>query len=183
MKPHPFPPTASGFTLIELVVAMAILGILLALAAPSFRDAMMNVRLTGAANDLMTDLSIARSEAVKRDVQTAVCASNDQKTCTGNPWEKGWIVMVDSDGDGQPDAPGPLKVTAGITGDTTLKRTDAGGATPSTRVAFGAGGMAVGGQATGSMFELCDSRKMGRNIWVTATGRASVKVNNSCTYP
>ena len=97
-----------GFTLIELMVAIMVLGILLGIAVPSFRDAALGSRLTGYANDLVAGVQIARSEAIKRNAPVTLCASEDGETCgTDAGWEVGWIVAaaprdeprLDADGD------------------------------------------------------------------------------------
>ena len=189
MKPHPHSSRRprAGFTLIELLVTVSILGILMSLAVPSLNDALMNVRLTGQANDLLTDLALARSEAVKRIVQTGVCARNAAGTaCSGtNVWSAGWIVFVDADANGAVDAgtDAIIKTVPAFPGTSTLVRTDGGGAAGTSRVAFGAAGTSVGGLATGSAFKLCDNRSKGRIITVSAMGRASVTTPATCVYP
>jgi type IV fimbrial biogenesis protein FimT len=84
------PKQTSGFTLLELIVAISIAGILMALAIPSFSDMIRNNRLTTYTNELVTALNVARSEAVKRGQQVVVRK-------TGTNWENGWQVFVDVD--------------------------------------------------------------------------------------
>jgi type IV fimbrial biogenesis protein FimT len=57
----------TGFTLIELMVVLAVIGVVLALAAPSFTGFLARKRVEGVAAELMTDLQLARSEAVARN--------------------------------------------------------------------------------------------------------------------
>ena len=64
-----------GFTIVELMITIVLIAILTTIAAPSLRDLVMNGRMTSLANDFMTDLSVARSEAVKRGVRTATTRS------------------------------------------------------------------------------------------------------------
>jgi type IV fimbrial biogenesis protein FimT len=88
-----------GFTLIELMVAIMVLGILLGVAVPSFRDAALSSRLTAYANDLVASAQIARSEAIKRNAPVTLCASAVGAACDeGGGWEVGWIVLT-ADGD------------------------------------------------------------------------------------
>lgn len=92
MKKH------NGFTLIELMIVVALVAILAAVGVPSFREFIQNNRLATQANTFLTGLKLARSEAVKRGVNVVVCASNDQVQCAGT-WNNGWILFVDGNGD------------------------------------------------------------------------------------
>ena len=66
-----------GFTIIELMVVVAVAGILLATAVPSFTDATARARLEGAANELSVDLQYARSEAVRRRTTATLTVDAD----------------------------------------------------------------------------------------------------------
>ncbi len=66
-----------GFTLLEVMITIAILAIALGIGVPSFIDFMRNSRLSGTANDLLADLNFARSESIKRHVPVTLCASSD----------------------------------------------------------------------------------------------------------
>jgi type IV fimbrial biogenesis protein FimT len=82
-----------GFTLIELIVTISIVGILLALAAPSFGEASLGSKLAATANRLLSSATLARSEAIKRNASITMCASSDGLNCAGSGgWEVGWIV-------------------------------------------------------------------------------------------
>jgi len=96
-------PKENGFTLIELIITLTVVGILTAIAVPALRQFVESSRLTTATNDFIGDLSLARIEAMKRGTvsQTVVCASSNGTSCTtGSTWQDGWIVFVDADASG-----------------------------------------------------------------------------------
>jgi type IV fimbrial biogenesis protein FimT len=124
---------STGFTLIELMTVVAIIAIVMGIAAPSLRDLILNARMSAQANDLLADLALARSEAIKRNARVAICSSSSGDTCTGGTalrpgaWEVGRIVFVDNNQNGlrEPDeavlrtAPeAPVGNTVTVTGDT-----------------------------------------------------------------
>ncbi len=99
-----------GFTLLELMVVLAIVGILMAIAIPAMGDFIRNGRITAAANDVMAALHFTRSEAIKRRQPVTLCTStnaldadntaNDAATCEDSEVITGWIVFVDLNQDG-----------------------------------------------------------------------------------
>lgn len=84
-----------GFTLVELIITLAVSGVLLSVAAPNFGDAMRNSAQIIITNDLMGALRLARSEAIKRSTRTAVCARAENSTC-GTDWSNGFITFIDN---------------------------------------------------------------------------------------
>lgn len=87
----------AGVTLIELMTALGILGILAAIAVPSFREYTRNARVQAASNDLFTSLSLARSESLRRGQPVAVCSSIDGETCADSDnWATGFILFNDN---------------------------------------------------------------------------------------
>lgn len=80
-----------GFSLIELMVVIAIIAIVVAVAAPSYESMMAGSRLTSSSNTLVGALRLARSEAVTSKQNVFVCSSDDQATCAGS-WANGGVV-------------------------------------------------------------------------------------------
>ena len=79
--------TQSGFTLPELLVTLAITGILLGIAVPSFSEFIKGMAVRSASFDLYSALSLARSEAIKRN-RPVVLAPKE------NDWKEGWTIKV-----------------------------------------------------------------------------------------
>jgi type IV fimbrial biogenesis protein FimT len=90
--------TEHGFTLLELMTALAVLAVLAAIATPSFRQFSANSRTSTSANSLMNALAMARSEALREGMPVAVCPSADTLTCNTADWSNGWIVFTDNSG-------------------------------------------------------------------------------------
>ena len=90
---------AKGFTLLELMTALAILAVLMSVGVPSFVTMIRNNRITAQANEMVSALNYARSESVKRGIPVSVCSSTDGATCAASTtWSTGWIVFTDGNG-------------------------------------------------------------------------------------
>src|SRR3569623_575841 len=85
----------AGFSLLELMIAVVVLAIGVALAVPSFRDLMRNTNTSTNANDLVLAINMARSEAIKRGTRVAVMS-----TSTTSDWSSGWSIAADTGRDG-----------------------------------------------------------------------------------
>jgi len=93
-------PGVRGLTLIELMVTIAVLVILISIGVPSFQGTMNSSRLSSSANELTAALQVARAEAIRRNRSVVLCRSVTLATCAaGDEWG-GWLVFVDTDGDG-----------------------------------------------------------------------------------
>lgn len=87
-----------GFTLFELMLVLAIAGVLIGIAIPGLSQFMRSSELTSTANDMLAAVHMARAEAVKRRLPTAMCFSSDPTAaapaCDGNG-RQGWVAWVD----------------------------------------------------------------------------------------
>ena len=98
-----------GLTLIELMIAVAVLAVMLALAGPSFEQAINGNRLSSASSEVVGALQLARSEAVRNNRRVVLCRSDDGSACSSsNASWPGWIVFVDTDSDGVRDSDEPV---------------------------------------------------------------------------
>jgi len=101
-----------GFTLLELMMTIAVLAVIAGIGVPSFVSIIESNRVQTQTNDFYTALLTARSEAVKRNQPVVICKSADQAACTtADNWEQGWLVYVDEDADETLDAGEPTVLT------------------------------------------------------------------------
>ena len=168
----------SGFTLIELMVTLAVAAIVLSVGVPSFRGVIMDNRLVSQANLVVTSVKLARSAAVRYQRNATVCASANYDapvpTCsTSTDWSNGWIVWVDKDRDAATDANEIISVFGPINSSSTLSSATASGFTYDGR------GFALTGAGD---LTLCDNRaaETGRLIRVNTVGRTNVS-RQGCT--
>jgi type IV fimbrial biogenesis protein FimT len=86
-----------GFTLIELMVSLTVLGVLAAIALPSFSEAFLSNRLASFSNSFVASTHLARSEAIKRNASVKMCRSSNGTSCaTSGGWQQGWIIFSDN---------------------------------------------------------------------------------------
>ena len=86
---------STGFTLIELLVTVAVAAILAVVAVPGFRSLIQVNRAATQTNTLVSALTFARSEAIRRGTTVSMCPSSNQTSCTGGTdWSVGWVVSV-----------------------------------------------------------------------------------------
>jgi len=92
----------TGFTLIEAMITIAVLGILLSIAVPSFSKMIERNRLSSGTNEFIGALRLARSEAVTRSIPMTICVSNNGTSCstTLDDYAKGWVIFSDCNKDG-----------------------------------------------------------------------------------
>ncbi len=108
----------TGFTLIELMVVVAIVALMAVLAAPSFKQMIQSNTISSAVNSFMADMRFARSEAIRRGGSVVLCRSDSPEAADpncnsgsgtgGRGWKTGWFVFHDLDGDQAKDATEPV---------------------------------------------------------------------------
>ncbi|MBN1238033.1 MAG: GspH/FimT family pseudopilin [Gammaproteobacteria bacterium] len=166
-----------GFTLLELMVTLAVAGVLVTIGVPSFFDIVRNNRAATNANEMVTAFTLARSEAIRRGARIGVCSSADQANC-GGTWSDGWIVFVDAAATDTAavSLDEVLRVWPGPSGEATV---DAGAAW----VRFLPRGnmYSPGGSTVTYTIEFDDCNGLqGRSIEINAVGRTTVERVN-CT--
>jgi type IV fimbrial biogenesis protein FimT len=91
--------SSRGFTLIELMIAIGLSALLLSMAIPALDSFTTSARQTGAVNDFVSSMHIARSSAITTNFRTTICASAGGADCETVSWDQGWIVFRDRDSD------------------------------------------------------------------------------------
>ena len=88
--------------MVELVVALGLAALLICLALPTYGDWIATSEIMNEAQHLAGSLDRARSEAINGGLRVNLCQSAGGRTCVpAGSWERGWILFIDSNGDGQ----------------------------------------------------------------------------------
>ena len=157
-----------GFTATEILVALAVAGVLMSLAVPGFAALARSMGLSSAANELLAALHMARSSAVLRGLPVAVCLTADDRTCVAAPDSAatGWLVFM-------PEGSAAVSSRPAVVGEVLTRfhlpdRLTVSASRPT--VTF----WPVARAAATSTFDLCDLAGAGRSIVVSQTGRPRV---------
>ena len=159
--------SGSGFSLIELMVVLAVVSILLGVAVPAYQSFVDSTAVTTASNDLIAAINIARSEALKRDGIVSVQALDT----TSKDFSDGYCVVLDSPG----NCTGALRQFTVASDEITL--VISGGYSS---VSFdGLGGLS-GTSGAGRQFNLCRGNEDYRLIDIKLVGRPALTGLDAC---
>lgn len=85
-----------GFTLVELMVVLAVLALMIGIGVPAFNGIIQRNRLAAAANEFVSALQTARMEAVRRNRRAVLCPSTNGTSCGGGNWAR-LVIFIDED--------------------------------------------------------------------------------------
>ncbi|MBZ4192818.1 MAG: Tfp pilus assembly protein FimT/FimU [Candidatus Contendobacter sp.] len=166
-----------GFTLIELIITLAIAAIVMTIGVPAFQDMIRNNRMIAQTNDFISALSFTRSEAIKRGRPVVLCKSSGGAACaTTGPWDQGWMIFVDTNNNAAVDAGEEiLRIHDALSGGNTL----VGNSNVVTYISYSSDGVSRlknGGtfQSGTLTFGLCNSSHQQNTIVINETGRARI---------
>ena len=167
---------SKGFTLIELMITLAIAAIVMAIGVPAFQDMIRNNRAIAQTNDFISALSFTRSEAIKRGQRVVLCKSSGGATCaTSGNWDQGWMIFVDNSGNAAVETGEEiLRVHEALTGGNTL----VGNSNVSTYISYASDGVArlitsnfpQNGTVTLSLYSTSKQKK----VVINKVGRARI---------
>lgn len=190
-----------GFTLIELVITLALAAIILTFAVPNMRSFIQSNRFATQANDFIADLNYARSEAIRRRTPVSVCKSANPTSatpvCDGNAtngWQEGRVIFVDANGNGAIDAGDTsLRVREPLSGGATVSPVAVGNGTNSTTIANavtflpdGTTPMANPNVAIGlgqNQLKMCIANLSKSKVLTVAVGGSATVASNTVTCP
>jgi type IV fimbrial biogenesis protein FimT len=166
----------SGFTIVELMITVGVASILLAVAVPSFNQLMVTNRLTTQANDFVSAINFARSEAIKRNASVSLCRVGSATGTTCATSAGNWSNWIVTPGGGNVVRRGVVNTTGGIVVQSTLG---------SDQLMFGPEGLArsAGLIVTNQRISVCATRdRQGRRVVLGSGSRLSTEYfTGACT--
>lgn len=171
----------SGFTIIEIMITIAVLAVLTAVGVPAIGDLIKNNRVRAHVFELLDSIQLTRSEATKRRQPVVMCRTANPTAATPScggtafTWTSGWLIFADDNGNSTYDAGTDVLIKAvnpAATGGITIKTNG----NCNNNLSYKADGSL---NETGTArFAVCDDRgeRFGRQINVALVGRASVIV-------
>jgi len=175
-----------GFTLVELMVVIALAAILIVVAAPGMTKVIRGNRIQTEASSFVADMQYARTEAIRRGYNVTVCPSSDGASCLGaNTWQAGWMVFTDRGTLGVFDtsvSDTMLRVRKAFTnGDTAVAYVGSGATAPiNNYITFNREGFASGPGAGTTMLKFnvsTNDASAKRCVSIDLTGRLTTVVN------
>jgi type IV fimbrial biogenesis protein FimT len=164
-----------GYSLYDLLITSSVAG-MLGVGAIGMTGLVQDARMTAAANQLMGHLSLARSEAIKRNAMVALCKSKNGVSCSDeSAWQEGWIVFTDDNNNHEVDAGEiVIHVQQALEGNLTLRYGETG---KYSYVRYNPSGEAW----PGATFTFCDGRGVdnAKAVVVYWTGRPRVSTKTS----
>lgn len=162
----------SGFSVVELMIALAVCAILLVATGPAFSAVVHKNRISAASNQLYMSLYAARGEALKRRSAVRICPSANSTSCRNDgDWSDGWLIFEDANTNNAPDAAEIIQLVDGFDGDINMQVSTA----LSEYVQFQPTGVAVGNGGNSGEFRLChaDSNASSRAVSISVSGRVN----------
>lgn len=177
----------SGFTLLELIITLAISAILIGLAMPSLQSLIGDSEMTSTTNEFVYSLQTARSEAIKRAGSVGLCPSTapeaDEPVCDGTDYARGWIVFFDADGNGSRETTDQIVLQAEERSSRFIFTSDAAFAQ---RIYFGPSGTSinpVGVPLSGVINISYSSGEEQRTVRIAANGRINTVTQAAVVTP
>jgi len=166
-------PDQAGLSMPELLVTLAVAGVLTGIAVPPMNGMLQAQRVASLTNNFVASLHLARNEAIKRNARAVVCKSAGGTACTvSGGWEQGWIVFHDANNNAALDAgERVVRQQGGVAGSVRLT----GNQPVANYVSYSASGSAkmVSGAFQAGTFTLCPEARSGapiRKIILSGTG-------------
>ena len=186
---------SKGFTLIEILITLVIVGVLLTVGVPAMKTFLQSGHLVASTNELLSAFHVARSESVKGNARVTICSSSNGTSCSDSAsWRDGWVVFFDRNGDGA--GSGAACAAAGAAGGDCLLRVHDGfddtslsvsgedsNSAAITEFTFSARGLpTVGGISQSGTFSICsfdtsDNVIGSRAVVLSLSGRVRISDN------